>query len=145
MDQLYLDTEFNGHGGQLLSIALANKTGKHFYGRLPDPVNWHPWVTEHVVPFFDIEPEPTELLRFRLQSYLRVRQPVTIYADWPADFGHLMDLFVGPTFDVSFCPAITMVLLNNSAPVPERPHNALSDAIALMAWHRAALDTSLTI
>ena len=30
---LYFDTEFNGHGGELVSLALASSSGsgKHFY------------------------------------------------------------------------------------------------------------------
>lgn len=30
--RIYLDTEFNGHGGELISIALVDENGQDFYG-----------------------------------------------------------------------------------------------------------------
>lgn len=133
---VYLDTEFNGHGGQLVSIALFCENGDYFYGVLPPPKVWHPWVLEHVVPYIGQEPEPVESVRARLRAFLSSREGVTIYADWPADFVHLLNLFVGPSYDQAFVPGIKMVLLRNSAPVPVVAHNALSDAEALMNWHQ---------
>lgn len=37
--KLYIDTEFNGFGGDLISLALATEAanGKHFYGILELP------------------------------------------------------------------------------------------------------------
>lgn len=135
---LYMDTEFNGHGGQLISLALANptKTGKDFYGRLPDPPKWNPWVKEHVVPYLDIEPEDPILFRHRLRVYLQAQEPVTIYADYPGDFWHLMNQMCGPSFDDSWTAECNLVLLKSTDPKPVVPHNALSDAIALMEWHQ---------
>lgn len=134
---LYLDCEFNGHGGQLLSLALANptKTGKHFYGRLGDPPKWHPWVKENVVPHFGIEPESKIMFRNRLRVFLQAREGCTIYADWPADFMYLMDVMCGEAFEDSWTAPCVMVLLRESDPKPEVSHNALSDAVALMKWH----------
>ena len=139
--ELFLDSEFNGHGGQLLSLALANpsKTGKHFYARLPDPAHWHPWVKENVVPHFGVEPEEMIVFRHRLRTYLQCREPVTIYADWPADFYYLTDLMCGAAFEDSWFVECQMVLLRGTDPKSVQPHNALSDAIALMEWHGARL------
>lgn len=141
MSDLYLDTEFNGHGGQLLSLALANptKTGAHFYERLTDPPKWHPWVAENVVPHFDIEPVDMIVFRHRLREYLQRREPVTIYADWPADFYYLCEAMVGAAFEDTWMAECQMVLLKNTDPKPLKPHNALSDAIALMEWHEQRL------
>ena len=139
MSELYLDTEFNGHGGKLLSLAIANTSGKHFYARFSNPPQWHEWVAEHVVPHFDIEPEDDLLARFRLREYLLRREPVTIYADWPADFMYLTDLMCGAAFSDSWMVDCQMVLLRNTEPKPEKPHNALSDAVALMDWHQKLL------
>ena len=51
---LYLDTEFNGFGGELVSMGIATgASGNHFYEVLPHPDKWHPWVAENVVPILD--------------------------------------------------------------------------------------------
>ena len=34
--EMYLDTEFNGHSGELISIAIAADDGSRFYAELPD-------------------------------------------------------------------------------------------------------------
>lgn len=139
MSDLYLDTEFNGHGGQLLSIALASTSGKNFYARLPDPAQWHDWVKDNVAPHFEIKPDETQTVRWRLREYLQRREPVTIYANWPADFMYLTALMCGVAFQDSWMVDCQLVLLRSTDPKPDKPHNALSDAIALMDWHQALL------
>ena len=49
----FLDTEFNGFGGALLSLALVPEDGQEFYVTLEcdDPV--FPWVERNVVPYLD--------------------------------------------------------------------------------------------
>lgn len=135
---LYLDTEFNGFGGQLISLALATSSGsgKHFYSVLPLPDRVNPWVAEHVVPLLEQKPESLIMMRHRLREYLQRREPVTVYADYPADFLHLLELMTGAAFADSWAADLTMVLLRHTEPKPEIPHNALSDAIALRDWHR---------
>ena len=132
--KLYLDTEFNGHGGELVSLALAAEKGDHFYQELFIPNRiWHPWVHENVVPYLDsINSLSYEEFRKSLREYLRDRsRELIIYADWPADFEHLIQLMVGPTFDTSWMFPCTMKLVRVNT-FPEKPHHALSDAIALM-------------
>lgn len=135
--RLYLDTEFNGFGGELISLALATESasGKHFYGVLDLPERVTPWVRENVVPILEQKPESMVMLRHRLRQYLQRREPVTVYADFPTDFRHLMDLMAGAAFADSWTADVTMVLLRQTEPEPAMPHNALSDAIALRDWH----------
>lgn len=139
---LYLDTEFDGHGGALISLALAGDDGSHWYGVFQD---WHcsdEWVREHVSPLLyamkpTIEGDP-DVLRFSLKEYLKAREGCTIWADWPADFGYLTQIMVGPSYAESFmipC-AMQLVVTPDGEPKPEIQHNALSDAIALMKWHQ---------
>jgi hypothetical protein len=147
---LYLDTEFNGHGGDLISLALAADDGKHWYGVWQ---TWctDQWVIENVVPNIGVVSggpgtvtvmyaQHPDMMRFSLKEYL-LRDPVppTIWADWPADFEYLMHLMCGPTYGESFMVACEMRLIATpeGEPKPETPHNALSDAIALMQWHRS--------
>ena len=145
---LYLDTEFNGHGGDLISLALAAPDGKHWYGLVPGNhdlgLSTHPWVAKHVIPqlwacpmTFDPCGADFALFRASLHEYLRFRSGAVIYADWPDDFAHLMRVMSGPSYEQSWIVDIGMQLLAESEPRAEHPHNALSDAIALMEWHVA--------
>lgn len=151
--KLYLDSEYNGHGGDLISLALAAPTGSHWYGILRKPMaeDLHPWVAENVIPVLDqtgVGAHAVTMVRgpsyFResLHEYLVARRhpsQLTIYADWPDDFAHLLKLMRGDSYDESWMVPCTMQLIvtPEGAPKPEIPHNALSDAIALMNWHSA--------
>jgi hypothetical protein len=133
---LYLDTEFNGHGGQLISLALvSNKSPAEFYGVLPFIDAVHPWVAEHVVPMLDREPEAPEEFRMRLHFFLEKHSGEEIIADWPDDFAHLMSAMSGSSYEKSWMVPCCMRLVVSGDVKPERPHNALSDARALMHWH----------
>jgi hypothetical protein len=132
---LFLDTEFNSHRGSLISLALVSDIDGHeFYGVLPPPANVHPWVAEHVMPLLDREPEPENVFRARLAIYLQRHSGEDIVADWPEDFMHLLDMITmpdGQRVNVDF----DMRLVSGMDCKPDRPHNALSDARALMfAW-----------
>ncbi len=141
--RLYLDTEFNGHGGELLSLALVGDDGSHWSGIAPYAgMDLHPWVAENVVPKLHMDDcmqyATMDYFRKDLRAYLEQRSGATIYADWPDDFAHLMRLMSGPSYDESFMVGCTMHLITTppGQPIPAIPHNALSDAIALMEWHR---------
>lgn len=154
---LYLDTEFNGHGGELLSLAIADPGGVHWYGVLHhEPGKLVPWVREHVEPLFFklpstagrtlvgygsplMQPLKRSVFRTSLRQYLHWRQGSTIVADWPADIAYLLQEFVGESFDQAFCPRMKFELIRTpeGEPKPEIPHNALSDAIALMEYCEA--------
>ncbi len=135
---LYLDTEFNGHGGKLISLALvSDKHPDTFYGELPLPERLHPWVAEHVVPHLRNMPEPPEVFRMRLLHFIEKHSGEEIIADWPDDFKMLMYVMCGPTYEQSWVVPCTMRLIQSGDLKPETPHYALSDAIALMHWHVA--------
>ncbi|MBO6755498.1 MAG: hypothetical protein JJ902_04175 [Roseibium sp.] len=134
--RLYLDTEFNGHGGDLISIALAGPDGDDFYAEAPPFGHYDPWVAKNVVPHLDHERAYIRpYLRFLLREYLQAREGCTIYADWPGDFEHLMKLMTGPSYKDSWMVDCRLVLLKETDPRPETPHHALSDARALRDWH----------
>lgn len=148
--KLYLDTEFNGHGGQLLSLAIARPDANDtWYGvwRVARE-SIQPWVAEHVVPNLDeMNPEhgTDDELRVSLHEYLRYIDDgdMHVYADWPADFEHFTRLLCGPSYDQSLYLPFTMHMLVTppGEPKPKLPHNALSDAIALCEWHQSTLST----
>jgi hypothetical protein len=131
---LYLDTEFNGFGGELISIGLVSDRGGEFYGVRKLPENLHPWVKANVVPNLHQKAEPDTRLRARLANFIADHDKETIIADWPLDFSGLLSFFcvddrlVGPS-SLSRQPVPQEPLLSDV------PHNALSDAKALMlAW-----------
>lgn len=150
--KLWLDVEFNGHGGELISLALAAEEGPHWYALNPRFFSFghaiNPWVRENVIPVMSSLPRTGAFanigeLRASLYEYLLSRAGCTIYADWPDDFAHLMRLMSGQSYEQSFVVPCTMVLLSESEPKPEIPHNALSDAIALMRWHQSLKGVAL--
>lgn len=143
---LYLDTEFDGHGGPLISLALAAPHGEHWYGIPPRYFGQRcnsEWVEANVIPKLAAMPGTARFsdintLRASLRGYLTENGGATIWADWPDDFAHLMRLMSGPSYGESFMIPCTMQLIvtPDGEPKPEIPHNALSDAIALMQWHQ---------
>jgi hypothetical protein len=138
---LFLDTEFDGHGGELISLALAAEDGDHWYGSFLQPMYPQPWVAEHVIPVIDALPPRVRgpACFASLRQYLVNRPGAVIWADWPGDFRHLMALMEGPSYAESLMIPCTMQLIETppGEPKPEIPHNALSDAIALMKWHQS--------
>lgn len=134
---LYLDTEYNGFGGRLISLALVSDKDGEFYCVLDLPSKVHPWVAEHVVPFLMLDAEPDHVFRYRLKHFLDHHSGEEIIADWPEDFVHLMNCMCEPN-GISFKIELDMRLINSGDLKPEVPHNALSDARALMHWHKLA-------
>jgi hypothetical protein len=132
----YVDTEFDGFLGDLISIALVPEDASHpsFYGAV-ECLSPTPWVAEHVMPFVGIEPESLASLRQRLTAYLISDPHPHIIADWPEDITHLTRLLItGPGMMV---PIRTMSFEYrdlphfSSAKSSAIPHNALEDARAL--------------
>jgi hypothetical protein len=130
--RLFLDTEFNGFGGALVSMALVSEDGREWYEvvELDEPVNQ--WVAEHVVPLLDKKPVSKSEMRQSLHQFLRQFRNPLVVADWHADFVHFFDAFHGRNYTESLDYSCRTELLSGPSDIrPERPHNALSDARAL--------------
>lgn len=151
---LYLDTEFNGNSGQLMSLALVSPKGSEWYEVLPLPNSLNPWVAENVVPFLDKTPITIEEFKTKLSGFLRFhawnvrlqrQTPVHIYADWPEDFIHLLRLMYEVDTEGAKQWNIEVILHRvESGPMQsEKPHNALSDARALMKWDQSQVDDAV--
>lgn len=138
----FLDTEFNGFGGALISLALVPEDGSEFYVILkcPDPIL--PWVERNVIPHLGhvpvglaCEPLEREEASRALANYLTMDPAPEILADWPDDIAYFCGLLTtGPGMIVRV-PSLRFRLLplggfspSASSPVP---HNALHDARAL--------------
>ena len=53
----FLDTEYNGIGGELISLALVPDDGDEFYLTLKTTDPLLEWVERHVLPYLDSVPE----------------------------------------------------------------------------------------
>lgn len=139
--KLYLDTEFNGFGGSLISMALVQENDDAwFYGELPLPSQIDPWVAEHVVPLMTGETMDRVSFRRGLHAFLQSFANPGIMCDWHADAAHLCQWMAGEDYGSSLDFNCQIVILKTppGEPVSKTPHNALADARALRDWHLAA-------
>ena len=138
----FLDTEFNGFGGALLSLALVPEDGEEFYITLACDEPAHPWVEQNVLPYLDHVPVGLDSPRLGRESaavaiaaYLAHDPAPEIVADWPDDIAYFNQLLlVGPGQMVAVHD-LTFRLVNlpgfSTAENSAVPHNALHDARAL--------------
>ena len=138
----FLDTEYNGVRGALLSLALVPDNGDELYLTFETPDPLVEWVERHVVPYFDSVPEQLSCPRLSrkdgahaLERYLRHDEEPLIVADWPEDIAQFCNLMITGPGDMVEVRHVTfrLVPLSNfsTAANSEVPHNALHDARAL--------------
>lgn len=93
MSRYYLDCEFDGHGGQLLSIALIRDGAADSIVVIPDGEAQDPWVIENVVPVLQRDAAQTTIFCRQdqvgkaLRDFIGDDQCPTIIADSPVDIG----------------------------------------------------------
>lgn len=138
----FLDTEFNGFGGALLSFALVPEEGEELYITLRCEDQLEPWVERNVLPFLDMVPDGLagpKMSRadaaLALAHFLQADAAPLLVADWPEDIAQLcMLLLTGPGTMVPV-PPMSFELLPlpgfSTAANSAVPHNALHDARAL--------------
>lgn len=139
----FLDTEFNGFGGELMSLALVPEHGdQEFYALLPLPDRLHPWVERNVVPYLRSVPPgldggPMSRLQAanEVAAYLAQDDEPLILADWPDDFAHFCSLLVTGEGEMAPVGTLRFELVRSpgfsTAAISAVPHNALHDARAL--------------
>lgn len=141
----YLDCEFNGFKGDLLSMALIREDGHTFYATRPILTRCDPWVVENVIPIlYDMPcgPETPGVIAFRvphfgpyLQKFFSGDDAPHVICDWPDDIKYLcQELITGPGEMVEV-PAISFEVVRVDAYPSALPaavqHNAWWDAQAL--------------
>ena len=138
--RIYIDTEFNGFGGELISLALVTENGQEWYECLPyHGKEFNPWVMEHVIPILGKDALAPSEFQASLAEFIGEFDGCEFIGDHPADFTHLCRLMDNISAENDFRIPIecTMMLLRGSPEIaPEVPHNALSDARALRDWHQ---------
>ena len=139
----FLDCEYNGFGGALLSLALVPADGGdelYLTFDCADPIV--DWVERNVVPFLGQVPDSLKLpVMDREQSaraiamYLGDDTEPEIIADWPTDIELLCGLLSFAPGLMVPVPDLRFRLLQLGAFSPAEnsavPHNALHDARAL--------------
>jgi hypothetical protein len=138
-DLLFLDTEFNGLRGKLISLALVSYDGRVFYevASTPREDEVDPFVAEHVLPKLEQRPIGYFTMARKCVEWLKPFDGATVVADWPADFEHLCRLLTEVSAEQDFVmplDLLTMKLVTSPPLKPANPHNALSDALALRDW-----------
>lgn len=147
----YLDTEFNGFGGELISLALVptDPSLESFYAVLDLPKQVDPWVQQHVVPHLIAQdanpvmdaPQPRFRVAYLLAKYMERHTGMTVVADWPTDFEHLLALLISGPGRMQPVPDFQMEFRRlpgfNTASTSRIPHNALADAEALRDYCEA--------
>ena len=138
----FLDTEYNGWGGALLSLALVPDDGEELYLTLDWSGPVDEWVVRNVLPYLDsvseslISPRMSRIDAARTVAHYLAGDPdPLIIADWPEDIALLAALLVtgpGVMAEVPRLKFELMALSGFSTAANSRvPHNALHDARAL--------------
>ncbi|QNK67833.1 3'-5' exoribonuclease [Variovorax sp. PAMC26660] len=150
--RIWIDTEFNGHEGELISLALVDEDGASFY-RYVHCAEPEPWVAANVLPvlgLYSLAPErkapasrqPSNVwtlayLQRALAQWLEVYESIHLVADWPEDIAHFCRLLItGPGTRLD-TPPLTMEIRRDLDAESLVPHNALEDARAMRAVHLA--------
>lgn len=138
----FIDCEYNGFSGGLLSLALVPEDGgEELYLTLEcaDPIE--PWVGRNVLPFLNQVPDALRLpamgreqAAHAIAMYLDHDSEPEIVADWPTDIELLCGLLSFAPGLVVPLPELRFRLLNLGTFSPAEnsvvPHNALHDARA---------------
>lgn len=131
--KLFIDCEWNGFYGELISIALVAKNDMQFYEVL-DCQNPTPWVQDNVIRKLNKLPVSMRHLQQSLESFLSQFDALHIVADWPEDIERFCQLLItgpGKRFNT---PPLTLEIVRLDT-VSANPHNALADAKALRDWY----------
>jgi len=156
MMRYFLDTEYDGFRGALLSIALVPEDGgEEFYAVIAHDGVSDPWVERYVVPFLNMVPgalqQPArsraeisrDLSKWLLrehdaQSLVHFPHPVDalhIVADWPEDIAQICMLLIKGPGALEQIPPLSFHFVDlpgfSTAANSAVPHNALHDARAL--------------
>jgi hypothetical protein len=138
MKRLFLDTEFNGFGGGLMSMALVPEDSKvpEFYKEVEMRDQLDPWVRVNVVPHMFLSPCTYTEFQNALADYLWKVGECTIVADWPDDIRYFcQSLITGPGQLSSSIPNITFELDLGIDYTSMVPHNALHDARGIKEFY----------
>lgn len=135
--KVFLDCEWNGHRGQLISMALIDESSNEFYEVLscPNPTDW---VEKNVIPVLNKEPIDRHTFNIKLKNYLQEYDALHVVADWPEDIAHFCNaLIIRPLSRIGLDRISFTVDQNLFRAQSKTPHNALSDAKAMKKYYES--------
>ena len=139
MARLFLDCEYNGFRGRLISMALVPESLQYppFYEVLECP-NPCEWVQEHVIPVLHRAPVSYTTFQNQLSRFLLqwAGSGVEIVADWYEDVEHFCRVVQTDPGNCLPLPPMKFEIVRDLDDCPEEPHNALSDARAIREAYR---------
>jgi len=134
---IYIDCEWNGWCGELISMALVSADGREFYEVLgcDEPCGW---VAENVMPVLNKKQVYLTVFEQHLQGYLAQFSEVNIIADWPEDIERFCAALIIGEGECMITPPLSMqvVRINSYSAIP---HNALEDARGNRVAHQEDL------
>lgn len=138
----YLDTEFDGFGGPLLSLALVREDGDSLYLVYTDHAAQQPWVRENVLPIMRAVPFPVTVVKcrhhggaVRIAEFLLGDPAPHINTDWPDDIRYFCEAIITAPGQMVNIPHLSFEIHRVDAYPTTLPgavqHNAWWDAMAL--------------
>lgn len=137
----YLDTEFNGYLGELISLALVAEDGRELYlsnlDRLENNVEW---VRDNVIPILfapGAEPIPSdaEQIGHLISKFMAHDSHPHVVVDWPDDIKYFCEAIITGPGEMIAVPRLQFELVRIDSYPTKLPgavqHNALWDARAL--------------
>ena len=138
--RFFIDTEFNGFGGKLMSMALVpeNLNAPEFYCEIEVKDQLDPWVAVNVAPHMFQVPVGYGVFQFALSRYLLNIEydEIIIVADWPDDIRYFCEAMITGPGERIIMPTNIMFELDFSIKYESMvPHNALHDARAIRDFY----------
>lgn len=131
--RLFIDCEFDGWGGRLISMALYEGLGRpQFYEAVHGPYPRDPWVANNVIPVLDIRPLYYADFQSELNAFLEQYSAVHVVSDFPDDLKYFCEaLITGPGLALQPCEMTFEIDWRRNSRASRTPHNALADAKAI--------------
>ena len=138
--RFFLDTEFNGFGGKLMSMALVpeNLNAPEFYCEIEVKDQLDTWVQVNVAPHMFLVPASYSEFQLAFSRYLLNIEydEIIIVADWPDDIRHFCEsMITGPGERIIMPTNIKFELDFSIKYESVVPHNALHDARAIRDFY----------
>lgn len=135
----FVDAEFNGYGGELISLAAVPETNgsPHFYQAIgcQKPILW---VRTHIIPVLQVAPRSKGEVAHNFAHYLEPDPAPVLISDCPESLAHAVLMLTDgrggrllqARVRTELLPASDFSAVAHS----ETPYNAYRDAIALKDW-----------
>lgn len=129
---IFIDCEYNGPGGQLVSMALVDSEMDGFYVELEIHEPIVGWVKDNVVPLLNKKYQVSrKQFQEMLERYLSKYERVHLIADWPDDIKYFCESLITLPGERIDTPPLTMEIRRDLDAVSKVPHHARWDAIAI--------------